>query len=112
MIRTLDCGKLWRLAYNTARDGIETSSAMIALSLAKMLSGANAFEISDIEEEETEARKPGDQNVTMLHCAENHRMEFSVGTGPLFDEWEMEEYAHVLAHCSRFPLEIIRHEPD
>jgi hypothetical protein len=40
-------------------------------SLAKMLSSANAFEISDIEEEETEARKPGDQNVTLLHCVEN-----------------------------------------
>jgi hypothetical protein len=37
------------------------------LSLAKMLSGANAFEISDIEEEEAEGPQPGDRNVTMLH---------------------------------------------
>jgi len=30
--------------------------------------------------------------------------------GPLFDEWEMEGYAHVLAHCSRFPFEMIHPE--
>jgi hypothetical protein len=35
--------------------------------LAKMLSGANDFEISDIQEDETEAALPGDQCITMLH---------------------------------------------
>jgi hypothetical protein len=32
----------------------------------KMLPGTNAFEISDIQEDEAEA-SPDDQNVTMLH---------------------------------------------
>jgi hypothetical protein len=36
-----------------------------------MLSGANAFEISDIREDETKATLPGDQTVAMLHWAEN-----------------------------------------
>jgi hypothetical protein len=31
-----------------------------------MLPGANAFEISDIQEDETEVSQPDDQNVTML----------------------------------------------
>lgn len=31
---------------------------------------------------------------------------------PLFDEWQMEGYARALAHCSRFPLEMIHPEPD
>jgi hypothetical protein len=32
-----------------------------------MLPSANAFEISDIQEDGTEASQPDDQNVTMLH---------------------------------------------
>jgi hypothetical protein len=37
------------------------------LSISKMLSGANAFEINDIQEDETEARpNKDDQNVTMF----------------------------------------------
>lgn len=41
------------------------------LSLAKMVSVANAFEISDFQEDEIEAtrtRQPGDQNAAMLHA--------------------------------------------
>jgi hypothetical protein len=30
---------------------------------------------------------------------------------PLFDEGNMEDYARVLARCSRFPLEMIHPEP-
>jgi len=40
------------------------------LSLAKMLSGTNAFEISDIQEAETEGALPVDLDVTMLHCVD------------------------------------------
>jgi hypothetical protein len=39
------------------------------LSILKMLSGENAFEISDIQEDESEASL--EQNVTMLHCVES-----------------------------------------
>jgi len=35
-----------------------------------MLPGANAFEISDILEDEAEASQPDDHNVTMLHSLE------------------------------------------
>ncbi len=31
---------------------------------------------------------------------------------PLFDEWNMQDYARVLAHCSRFPLELIHPQAD
>lgn len=31
---------------------------------------------------------------------------------PLFEEWEMEGYARMLGHCSRFPLEVIHPQPD
>jgi len=31
---------------------------------------------------------------------------------PLFEEWDIEGYAHALAHCSRLPLEVIHPEPD
>jgi hypothetical protein len=31
---------------------------------------------------------------------------------PLFDECNMEDYAKVLAHCSRFPLEVSHPQPD
>jgi hypothetical protein len=34
-------------------------------------------------------RKPGDQNVTMLHCAENHTMESSVGTAFVSSGWKI-----------------------
>jgi hypothetical protein len=37
-----------------------------------MLSGATTFEISEIQEAETE----GDQDVTMLHCVQDRWMEF------------------------------------
>jgi hypothetical protein len=33
--------------------------------LAKILSGLNAFEISNLQEQETESRYPGDRDVTM-----------------------------------------------
>jgi hypothetical protein len=36
-----------------------------ALSFAKILSGVNAFEISNLQEQETESRYPGDRDVTM-----------------------------------------------
>jgi hypothetical protein len=36
-----------------------------------MQSGVNAFEISDIQEEKTEAVVGGDQSVTVLHFVEN-----------------------------------------
>jgi hypothetical protein len=39
--------------------------------LANILSGANAFEISDIQENETGVANQANRNVTMLHCAEN-----------------------------------------
>ena len=38
------------------------------LSLPKMLSGANAFEISDIERMNIGAHQPGVWHVTMLHA--------------------------------------------
>ena len=40
------------------------------LSFAKILSGLNVFEISNLQEQETESRYPGDRDVTMLHGAE------------------------------------------
>jgi hypothetical protein len=43
------------------------------LSLSKMLSGPNTFEINDIQEDETES---GSQNATMLHWIELRSMEF------------------------------------
>src|SRR3984893_2306759 len=39
------------------------------LSFANILSGLTAFEISDLQEQETESRYPGDPDVTMLHRA-------------------------------------------
>ncbi len=49
--------------------------ATLALSIPKMLSGANAFEISDIQEERNASRSyqsdPEYNNVTVLHCIEN-----------------------------------------
>jgi hypothetical protein len=50
------------------------------LSLAKMLAGAIAFEISDIQEDESEAALARRSNVTMLHWVENGWMEFSRST--------------------------------
>jgi hypothetical protein len=47
------------------------------LSFAKILSGANAFEVSDIQEDETEAAVARRSNVTMLHSVENRWMESS-----------------------------------
>jgi len=54
------------------------------LSLPKMLPGANAFEISDIQGEETEASQPDAQNVTMLYSLEHRCWKFCVaqGSGP------------------------------
>jgi hypothetical protein len=51
-----------------------------AVSLAKMLSGANAFEISDIQEDETEGALTRRSDVTMLPWVENGWMEFSGST--------------------------------
>jgi hypothetical protein len=51
------------------------------LSLAKMLAGANTFEISDTQEDESEAALARRSDVTMLHWAENGWMEFSRSTG-------------------------------
>jgi hypothetical protein len=51
------------------------------LSIAKMLSGWNAFEISDIQELQLSHHNPGDQDVTMLHWVENRQMEFLRSTG-------------------------------
>jgi hypothetical protein len=44
----------------------------VVLPLAKMLSGTNAFEISDIQEAETEGRTNQTtwMDVTMLHCVD------------------------------------------
>jgi hypothetical protein len=50
-------------------------------SLPKMLPGANSFEISDIQEDETEASQPDDQNVTMLHSLEHRCWKFLRSTG-------------------------------
>jgi hypothetical protein len=49
-----------------------------------MLPGANAFEISDIQQDEAEASQPDDQNVTMLHSLEQRCWKFCVaqGSGP------------------------------
>jgi hypothetical protein len=53
----------------------------LALSIAKMLSGWNAFEISDIQDLQLSHPKPGDQHVTMLHRVENRQMELLRSTG-------------------------------
>jgi len=45
-----------------------------------MLSGANAFEIATFKKMKLRPRQPGDQDVTMLHWAENGWMEFSGST--------------------------------
>jgi hypothetical protein len=37
------------------------------VSFVKILSGVNAFEISNLQEQETVLRYPGDPDVTMLH---------------------------------------------
>ena len=60
-VRTCLCDrKIWRpLESHPAR-----------LSLPKMLSGANAFEINDIQEAETEGALPDDHDATMLHCVD------------------------------------------
>jgi hypothetical protein len=36
------------------------------MSFAKILSGLNVFEISNLQEQETESRYPGDRDVTLL----------------------------------------------
>jgi hypothetical protein len=51
------------------------------LSFAKMLRGANFFEISNIQENETASALTRLSDVTMLLRVENGRMEFSVCTG-------------------------------
>jgi len=45
-----------------------------------MLADANAFEISDIQEDEGEAALAGRLDVTMLHWVENDWIEFSLST--------------------------------
>jgi hypothetical protein len=49
----------------------------------EMPSGANTLEISDIQEDETEASQPDDQNVTMLHSLEHRCWKFLRSTGEL-----------------------------
>lgn len=51
------------------------------LCLAKILSGPNAFQISDIQEDELRPEARRDRKVTILRMVENPRMEFSVWTG-------------------------------
>jgi len=46
-----------------------------------MPSGGNVFEISDIQEDESEALVHAVENVTMLHSLENSSMEFLRTTG-------------------------------
>jgi hypothetical protein len=46
------------------------------MSFAKILSGLNVFEISNLQEQETESRYPGDRDVTMLHGAETVESSF------------------------------------
>jgi len=41
--------------------------AACILSFAKILSGVNAFEINNLQEQETESRYPGDPDVTSYH---------------------------------------------
>jgi HD domain len=48
-----------------------------------MLAGAVAFEISDIQEDESEAALARRSNVTMLHWVENGWMEFSRSTADI-----------------------------
>jgi hypothetical protein len=52
--------------------------ARLRLSLVKMLSAVNVFEISDIQEDETEPRRRGGHCFygTMLHSVQNSRTEF------------------------------------
>jgi hypothetical protein len=47
-----------------------------------MLAGANAFEISDIQGDESEAALARRSDVAMLHWVENGWMEFSRSTVP------------------------------
>jgi hypothetical protein len=48
-----------------------------------MQSGANVFEISNIQEAKREPSQPGDRDVTMLRCVENGWMEFLRSTAQL-----------------------------
>jgi hypothetical protein len=43
----------------------------LTLSLPKMPSGGNGFEISDMKKMKVRPRQIGDENVTMLHGVEN-----------------------------------------
>jgi hypothetical protein len=49
-----------------------------------MLAGANTFEISDTQEDESEAALARRSDVTQLHWVENGWMEFSRSTGEKF----------------------------
>jgi hypothetical protein len=60
--------------------GTPTARRAFLLCLPQIPSAANAFEIRDIQEDETEG-KQSDRKVTMLHLVENRLMEFSVCTG-------------------------------
>jgi hypothetical protein len=60
--------------------GIEVSQALPVLSLAKLLYGANVFEISNIQKMKLKPAAKANRNVTMLPWVGNRRMEFSVCT--------------------------------
>ena len=70
-----------------SKGGSDRSSIFARLSLSEMPSGGNVFEISDIQEDESEALVHAVENVTMLHSLGNSSMEFlrtTVGEGITF----------------------------
>jgi HD domain len=70
----------WGVSHEALRMRLIPS---IELSVAKMLAGAIAFEISDIQEDESEAALARRSNVTMVHWVENGWMEFSRSTADI-----------------------------
>jgi hypothetical protein len=58
----------------------------------------NAFEISTLQEQETESRYPGDRDVTMLHGAEK-LLNFRKRSSYCF----LVHSDHLVAHASDFP---------
>lgn len=66
--------------WHSQKPVVSTARATLldeGLSLPKMLTGPNAFEISNIGSQSY----PDDQDVTTLHCVERRRMEFLRTTG-------------------------------
>jgi hypothetical protein len=60
--------QLGRLSEEATVFATELTGAFVSLSLPKMLSAANAFEISDIERMNIGTHQPGVWHVTMLHA--------------------------------------------